>query len=95
MIATEKDIRAAQEALKNPLLAAGAKKEHQLLVDATVHPASGDIIPSWVRVSGIAPVNIPLIYLMLACPATNMPGTLFLHWVNQSYNAVTNFHHRR
>ncbi len=94
MIATEADIRNAQAALKNPNLDAASRKQHQLMVDATVHPASGDIIPWAVRVSGIAPVNIPIIFAMIITPATNIPGTLFMHWTNQSYNAVTNFYHR-
>ena len=45
MIAMEKDIRAAQEALRDPKLDAAARKQHQLMVDATVRPQSGDIIP--------------------------------------------------
>ena len=96
VIAQEKDIRASQAALRNPeKLDAETRKAHQNMVAATVHPASGEIIPWAVRVSGIAPVNIPLIFAMLAVPATNIPATLFLHWVNQSYNAVTNYSHRR
>ena len=94
MIATDDTIRASQEALKNPSIDAVVRKQHQQMVDATIHPASGAIIPAAVRVAGIAPVNIPLIFAMLLCPSSNVPGTLFLHWVNQSYNAYTNYHHR-
>ncbi len=44
-------------------------------------PSSISVIPRMFRVSAIAPVNIPIVSLMLICPATNVPGTLFLHWV--------------
>jgi hypothetical protein len=94
LLTSDESIRAAEAALKNPQLDAESRKQHQLLVSATVNQATGNIIPWVVRIAGIAPVNIPLIWAMLICPASNVPGTLFLHWVNQSYNAYTNFHHR-
>ena len=65
-------------------------KGYQRLVDATMHPVTGDLIPAPFRVSAIAPVNIPIVYLMLTTPSTNLPMTMFLHWVNQSYNSVCN-----
>ena len=46
------------------------------------------------RVSAIAPVNIPLVSMMLTCPASNVPFTLFLHWANQTYNAYCNYCNR-
>ncbi len=64
------------------------------LVDAAIHPASGEIIPKPFRVSAIAPVNIPIVYAMLSCPSTNVAGTLFLHWFNQSYNTACNYSNR-
>ena len=64
------------------------------ICDAAFHPVTGEIIPRWFRVSAIAPVNIPLVFLMIACPATNVPGTLFLHWLNQSYNTACNYANR-
>lgn len=64
------------------------------LVDAAVHPATGDIIPRLFRVSAIAPVNIPIVFAMIACPASNVPGTLFLHFINQSYNTLCNYYNR-
>lgn len=70
------------------------KDHYQKLVNAAIHPVTGEVIPKLFRVSAIAPVNIPLIYLMLACPATNVPGTLFLHWLNQSYNTACNYANR-
>ena len=67
---------------------------YQRLVDAAIHPASGQIIPAPFRVSAIAPVNIPLVFAMISVPASNLPGTLFLHWLNQSYNTACNYANR-
>jgi len=94
VLASGDDIREAQEALKRPDLSEGARQHQQLLVNATEHPASGEPMSAVVRVASIAPVNIPLIFLMLKCPSSNVPGTPVLHWVNQSYNALTNYCHR-
>lgn len=70
------------------------REEKQRLVNAAIHPVTGEIIQKPFRVSAIAPVNIPLIYLMLLCPASNVPGTIFLHWLNQSYNTACNYANR-
>jgi len=64
------------------------------IVSAAIHPATGEVIPRPFRVSAIAPVNIPLVFAMVTCPATNVPGTLFLHWLNQSYNTACNYANR-
>ena len=67
---------------------------YQKLIDAAIHPVTGDIIPRFFRVSAIAPVNIPIVFAMLSCPASNVPLTLFLHWFNQSYNTACNYANR-
>ena len=67
---------------------------HKKICDAAIHPVTGEVIPRLFRVSSIAPVNIPLVFLMITCPATNVPGTLFLHWLNQSYNTACNYANR-
>jgi hypothetical protein len=67
---------------------------YRKLVDAAVHPVTGEIIPHPFRVSAIAPVNIPIVFLMLQIPASNVPGTLFMHWFNQSYNTACNYANR-
>jgi hypothetical protein len=69
-------------------------KLNEKLVKAAIHPVTGEVIPKLFRVSAIAPVNIPLVWAMLSCPSTNIPGTLFLHWLNQSYNAACNYANR-
>lgn len=68
--------------------------ETKKIVDSAVHPATGEIINPLVRVSAIAAVNIPIVFGMLACPAANVPATLFLHFVNQSYNTACNYANR-
>lgn len=70
------------------------KRFNEKLVSAAIHPVTGEVIPKIFRVSAIAPVNIPLVWAMLTCPATNVPGTLFLHWLNQSYNTACNYANR-
>lgn len=69
-------------------------KKYQKITDAAVHPVTNEIIPSLFRVSAIAPVNVPLVFCMLQCPPSNVAGTLFLHWVNQSYNTACNYANR-
>ena len=64
------------------------------LVESAVNPSNGEIIPKLFRVSAIAPTNIPLVFFMLKCPPSNVPGTLFLHWLNQSYNSACNYANR-
>jgi hypothetical protein len=64
------------------------------IVESAVHPVTQEIIPAPFRVSAIAPINVPLVYAMLICPASNVPGTLFLHWLNQSYNSACNYANR-
>lgn len=64
------------------------------VVESTLHPTSGDVLPWPFRVSAIAPVNIPLVWGMLATPSSNVPVTLALHFINQSYNAGCNYFNR-
>lgn len=66
----------------------------QKILDGTVHPATNEVIPTLFRVSAIAPVNVPLVFCMLRCPPSNVGFTLFLHWVNQSYNSACNYANR-
>jgi len=69
-------------------------RNYQRIYDAAIHPATGEVIPRPFRVSAIAPVNIPIVFAMLACPPSNVGGTLFLHWFNQSYNTACNYANR-
>lgn len=104
LIYSDKDILHAKQLLeddKNSILSSKPAKLtsedrefYQKLVNSSVHPVTEEIIPRAFRVSAIAPVNIPLIWAMIACPASNVPGTLFLHWLNQSYNTACNYANR-
>lgn len=91
LIYSDDAVLKAQTELKNNV---GDREFNQKLVNAAVHPVTGEIIPRIFRVSAIAPVNIPLVFAMISCPATNVPGTLFLHWLNQSYNTACNYANR-
>lgn len=62
--------------------------------NSAIHPTSQEIINPLFRVSAIAPVNIPIVFGMLLCPPSNIPGTMALHWVNQSYNSACNYANR-
>jgi hypothetical protein len=64
------------------------------IYESSVHPVTKEIIFPAFRVSAIAPINIPIIFFMLACPPTNVPGTLLLHFINQSYNSACNYANR-
>lgn len=64
------------------------------IVESAIHPTSGEVLPSPFRVSAIAPVNIPIAWGMLTTPASNVPLTLGLHFINQSYNAGCNYFNR-
>jgi hypothetical protein len=67
---------------------------YRKIVESSIHPVSGEIIPHPFRVSAIAPVNIPIVWGMIACPPSNTAMTLFLHFINQSYNTACNYSNR-
>jgi hypothetical protein len=87
-------VKEAQAKLKRKDLSAEERKHLTKVVEAAIHPVSGEIIPRAFRVSAIAPVNIPIVFAMITCPASNVAGTLFLHWLNQSYNTLCNYYNR-
>lgn len=86
--------RSLQDPASSSALSAEARELNQKIVNAAIHPVTNEIIPRPFRVSAIAPVNIPLVFAMIQCPASNVPGTLFLHWLNQSYNTACNYANR-
>ena len=87
-------ISKSEALLKTNCGSASERREAQDVVNASINQANGEVIPLLLRVSAITPVNIPLIAAMLACPPSNVPVTLFLHFLNQSYNSATNYAHR-
>lgn len=95
LIYSEERILAAKHQIDSKIPVTPEEKTfNEKLVQAAVHPVTGEVIPKLFRVSAIAPVNIPLVWAMLTCPASNVPGTLFLHWLNQSYNTACNYANR-
>lgn len=64
------------------------------IYESSVHSYTGDIINPLFRVAAIAPVNIPLVFGMVTIPSTNVPGTLMMHFLNQSYNFACNYANR-
>ena len=95
LLVGDTDVRQSQVALQRYRSSNGKTDEsddamwrHRQRTDAAVHPATHELIPRLFRVSAIAPVNIPICNAMLSVPSSNIPGTLFLHWFNQSYNAA-------
>jgi hypothetical protein len=66
--------------------------EARRIVDAAVHPDTGEIIPRPFRMSGYVPFNGPICVAMVA--STSTPSLLFWSWVNQSQNALVNYYVR-
>ena len=64
--------------------------EARRVVDAALHPDTGDVIPKPFRMSGYVPFNGPICVAMVASTST-MP-LLFWSWVNQSQNALVNYY---
>eukprot|EP01031_Cornospumella_fuschlensis_P043232 gene43232-52845_t len=94
LYSSERILKAKEDLKNNSSSSAEERAFNEKLVNAAVHPVTGEIIPSPFRVSAIAPANIPIVFAMLTCPASNVPGTLFLHWLNQSYNTACNYANR-
>jgi sideroflexin-5 len=98
LIYSDERVEQARQALQDPVaceaLSPADRELNEKIVNAAIHPVTGEIIPRLFRVSAIAPVNIPLVFAMIQCPASNVPGTLFLHWLNQSYNTACNYSNR-
>ena len=96
LLYTESQIRQAQDVLTK--YANGDLKdidnrtlwESRRIVDAAVHPDTGDFIPRPFRMSGYVPYNGPICVAMVA--STSTPSLLFWSWVNQSQNALVNYY---
>eukprot|EP00668_Euglena_longa_P001118 GGOE01001334.1.p2 GENE.GGOE01001334.1~~GGOE01001334.1.p2 ORF type:complete len:326 (-),score=101.22 GGOE01001334.1:374-1351(-) len=63
--------------------------------ESMVHPDTGEVIfPLW-RFSAFAPVNVGIVGLMLLPSTVLSPyRTVAVHWLNQTYNAATNYANR-
>lgn len=66
--------------------------EARRIVDAAVHPDTGDFVPRPFRMSGYVASNAPICVAMIVSQST-MP-LLFWSWMNQSQNALVNYFNR-
>ena len=64
--------------------------EAKRIVEAALHPDTGETIPRPFRMSGYVPYNGPICVSMIASTST-MP-LLFWSWVNQSQNALVHYY---
>ena len=64
--------------------------EAKRMVEAALHPDTGETIPRPFRMSGFVPYNGPICVSMIASTST-MP-LLFWSWINQSQNALVNYY---
>lgn len=68
--------------------------EARKIVDATIHPATGDKMMIVGRMSAFVPVNLPVAAGMMMHGPTSVAATVFWQWMNQSYNVVNNYTNR-
>mmetsp|Transcript_14621 Transcript_14621/g.20669 ORF Transcript_14621/g.20669 Transcript_14621/m.20669 type:complete len:459 (-) Transcript_14621:103-1479(-) len=66
--------------------------EAKRIVDAALHPETSSWIPRPFRMSGYLPYNGPICISMV--DATSTASLLFWSWLNQSQNALVNYHNR-
>eukprot|EP00538_Stauroneis_constricta_P002487 CAMPEP_0119570486 /NCGR_PEP_ID=MMETSP1352-20130426/43639_1 /TAXON_ID=265584 /ORGANISM="Stauroneis constricta, Strain CCMP1120" /LENGTH=494 /DNA_ID=CAMNT_0007620155 /DNA_START=734 /DNA_END=2218 /DNA_ORIENTATION=- len=66
--------------------------EAKRIVEASVHPDTGAVIPMPFRMSGYVPFNGPICVAMVA--STSTAPILFWSFVNQSQNALVNYYNR-
>jgi len=64
------------------------------ILNGCYNSSTQEIIPAPFRVAAIAPVNIPIVWLMLTVSPTRQLATFGLHFINQSYNAGCNYYNR-
>jgi tricarboxylate carrier len=65
------------------------------VVEACVHPKTGETIFPLFRMAAFVPVNFAIVPIMLM-PSTisSVARTIGIHWVNQSYNCAVNYANR-
>lgn len=60
------------------------------LVQSSVHPETGEVIPLPFRLAAFMPTNLLIVVGMLN-PANGLGATIFWQWVNQSLNVAVNY----
>ncbi|KAL9940507.1 hypothetical protein V8E36_001212 [Tilletia maclaganii] len=61
----------------------------QQLVQSSVHPDTGDVVPLPFRMSAFVPTNLLVVAGMLG--ASSLRSTIFWQWANQSLNVLVNY----
>ncbi|GKZ00584.1 hypothetical protein MPSEU_001010600 [Mayamaea pseudoterrestris] len=95
LIYTESQVRQAKDMIDNYQNYPNMDRElweARRMVDAALHPDTGEVLPRPFRLSGYVPYNGPICVAMVASQST-MP-LLFWSWVNQSQNALVNYYNR-
>ena len=64
------------------------------IIKSCYNSSTNEVIPNIFRMAAIAPVNIPIVYLMLITPSSAVLSTIGLHFLNQTYNAGCNYFNR-
>lgn len=62
----------------------------QQLVQSSMHPDTGEVIPLPFRMSAFVPTNLLVVGGMLS-PNNGLPAVIFWQWVNQSLNVAVNY----
>lgn len=60
------------------------------LVESSIHPDTGEVIPLPFRMSAFVPTNLLVVGGMLS-PSNGLTATIFWQWVNQSLNVAVNY----
>ncbi|KAN0060021.1 Sideroflexin FSF1 [Thecaphora frezii] len=60
------------------------------LVDSSVHPDTGEVVPLPFRMSAFVPTNLLVVGGMLM-PNPTLPAVVFWQWINQSLNVAVNY----
>lgn len=69
--------------------------EARAVVEACVHPKTGETLNPLFRMSAFIPVNIFIVpFMMLPSTMASPARQIFIHWFNQSYNCAVNYSNR-
>jgi hypothetical protein len=100
LLATEKQVQEAHQLLEKyregklpSNISDQALWNAKWIVDSTVHPDTGKLVPAFFRLSAFVPVNIPIMIGMLLSPKTAF-SIPFWQAVNQTYNVGFNYFNR-
>lgn len=97
-LVTEQDIHNSQKLLDDFKLGKAKQASDEELwqarrvVESSVNPGTGEIIPAPLRMAAFVPMNIPLVAGMLN--STSTPAILFWQWANQSFGSACNYANR-